>query len=212
MTPDVYVFKVDDQFVIQMNDEGLPNLRLSEAYLQLLKNRKSLPAQSRSFLLENKRNAEWLLKSVEQRQHTLYRVVESLLKFQREFFEQGPLSMKPLVLRDVAEDIGMHESTISRVTANKYVHTPQGIYELKYFFTSAVTNADGSTVGAEAIKTRIRQLVSAEDPAKPLSDNRIAELLAQEDIEVARRTVAKYREQLKILPVKHRRVTTARHA
>ena len=144
VTPDVYVFKVDDQFVIQMNDEGLPNLRLSEAYLQLLKNRKSLPAQSRSFLLENKRNAEWLLKSVEQRQHTLYRVVESLLKFQREFFEQGPLSMKPLVLRDVAEDIGMHESTISRVTANKYVHTPQGIYELKYFFTSAVTNADGS--------------------------------------------------------------------
>lgn len=212
VTPDVYVFKVDDQFVIQVNDEGLPNLRLSEAYLQLLKNRKSLPAQSRSFLLENKRNAEWLLKSVEQRQHTLYRVVESLLKFQREFFEQGPLSMKPLVLRDVAEDIGMHESTISRVTANKYVHTPQGIYELKYFFTSAVTNADGSTVGAEAIKTRIRQLVSAEDPAKPLSDNRIAELLAQEDIEVARRTVAKYREQLKILPVKHRRVTTARHA
>lgn len=205
VSPDVYVIKVDDDFVIQLNDDDLPSLRLSEEYLTLLKQKQILNAQSRAFLLENKRNAEWIIKSVEQRQRTIYKVVESLLKFQRDFFEQGPLAMKPLVLRDVAEDIGMHESTISRVTSNKYVHTPQGIYELKFFFNAAITNADGNAVGAEAIKTRIRQLVNSEDPVKPLSDNRISELLAKEDMQVARRTVAKYREQMKILPVKHRR-------
>ena len=203
--PDVYVIKVDNDFVIQLNDDDLPNLRLSEEYLVLLKEKQILNTQSRTFLLENKRNAEWIIKSVEQRQRTIYKVVESLLKFQRDFFEQGPLAMKPLVLRDVAEDIGMHESTISRVTSNKYVHTPQGIYELKFFFNAAITNTDGNAVGAEAIKTRIRQLVLGEDPVKPLSDNRLSELLAIEDMQVARRTVAKYREQMKILPVKHRR-------
>ncbi len=205
VSPDVYVIRVGDDFVIQLNDDDLPSLRLSEEYLDLLKQKQALNAQSRAFLLENKRNAEWIIKSVEQRQRTIYKVVESLLKFQREFFEEGPLAMKPLVLRDVAEDIGMHESTISRVTSNKYVHTPQGIYELKFFFNAAITNADGNAVGAEAIKTRIRQLVSGENPARPLSDNRISELLAKEDMQVARRTVAKYREQMKILPVKHRR-------
>ena len=207
VSPDVYVIRVGDDFVIQLNDDGLPSLCLSEEYLGLLKEKQALSSQSRAFLLENKRNAEWIIKSVEQRQRTIYKVVESLLKFQREFFEEGPLAMKPLVLRDVAEDIGMHESTISRVTSNKYVHTPQGIYELKFFFNAAITNADGNAVGAEAIKTRIRQLVNGENPAKPLSDNRISELLAKEDMQVARRTVAKYREQMKILPVKHRRQT-----
>lgn len=207
VSPDVYVIRVGDDFIIQLNDDGLPSLCLSEEYLNLLKEKQALNSQSRAFLLENKRNAEWIIKSVEQRQRTIYKVVESLLKFQRDFFEQGPLAMKPLVLRDVAEDIGMHESTISRVTSNKYVHTPQGIYELKFFFNAAITNADGNAVGAEAIKTRIRQLVNGENPAKPLSDNRISELLAQEDMQVARRTVAKYREQMKILPVKHRRQT-----
>lgn len=207
ISPDVYVIRVGDEFVIQLNDEGLPHLGLSEEYLDLLRQKRDMNSQSRAFLLENKRNAEWIIKSVEQRQRTIYKVVESLLRFQREFFEEGPLAMKPLVLRDVAEDIGMHESTISRVTSNKYVHTPQGIYELKFFFNAAITNADGNAVGAEAIKTRIRQLVNGENPARPLSDNRISELLAKEDMQVARRTVAKYREQMKILPVKHRRQT-----
>ncbi|MGI6637742.1 MAG: RNA polymerase factor sigma-54 [Desulfobulbus sp.] len=209
VSPDVYVIKVGDDFVIQLNDDDLPHLRLSEDYLTLLKQKQALSTESRAFLLENKRNAEWIIKSVEQRQRTIYKVVESLLKFQRDFFEQGPLAMKPLILRDVAEDIGMHESTISRVTSNKYVHTPQGIYELKFFFNAAITTVDGGTVGAEAIKTRIRQLVNSEDPAKPLSDNRISQLLAKEDMQVARRTVAKYREQMKILPVKHRRQSLA---
>jgi RNA polymerase sigma-54 factor len=203
--PDVYVYKIDGEFVIQLNDEGLPQLRVSEEYLQLLKQKGALAPESRGFLRENKRNAEWFIKSIEQRQRTIYKVMESLLKFQRDFFEQGPGAMKPLILRDVAEDIGMHESTVSRVTSNKYAHTPQGIYELKYFFSTAVATSDGDTVAAEAIKTRIRQLIHNENPEKPLSDNKISELLAEENITVARRTVAKYRDQLKILPVKHRR-------
>jgi RNA polymerase sigma-54 factor len=207
VTPDVYLYKIDGEFVIQLNDEGLPHLQISSEYQQLLKQKNALNSESRGYLRENKRNAEWFIKSIEQRQRTIYRVMESLLKFQRDFFESGAGAMRPLILRDVAEDIGMHESTVSRVTSNKYVHCPQGIYELKYFFSTAVTNADGDTVAAEAIKTRIRQLIAAENPVKPLSDNKISELLAKENISVARRTVAKYREQLKILPVKHRRQT-----
>jgi RNA polymerase sigma-54 factor len=205
VVPDVYLYKIDGEFVIQLNDDGLPQLQLSSEYQQLLKKKSGLNAESRGYLRENKRNAEWFIKSIEQRQRTIYRVMESLLKFQRDFFESGPAAMKPLILRDVAEDIGMHESTVSRVTSNKYVHCPQGIYELKYFFSTAVPNADGDAVSAEAIKTRIRQLISGENPAKPLSDNKISEMLAKENINVARRTVAKYREQMKILPVKHRR-------
>lgn len=207
VTPDVYLYKIDGEFVIQLNNEGLPHLQISSEYKQLLKQKNALNSESRGYLRENKRNAEWFIKSIEQRQRTIYRVMESLLKFQRDFFESGSGAMRPLILRDVAEDIGMHESTVSRVTSNKYVHCPQGIYELKYFFSTAVTNADGDTVAAEAIKTRIRQLIAAENPVKPLSDNKISELLAKENISVARRTVAKYREQLKILPVKHRRQT-----
>jgi len=207
VTPDVYLYKIDGEFVIQLNDEGLPHLQISSEYQQLLKQKNALNSESRGYLRENKRNAEWFIKSIEQRQRTIYRVMESLLKFQRDFFESGSGAMRPLILRDVAEDIGMHESTVSRVTSNKYVHCPQGIYELKYFFSTAVTNADGDTVAAEAIKTRIRQLIAAENPVKPLSDNKISELLSKEHISVARRTVAKYREQLKILPVKHRRQT-----
>ncbi|MDR2548625.1 MAG: RNA polymerase factor sigma-54 [Desulfobulbus sp.] len=207
VVPDVFVYKVDGEFVIQLNDEGMPQLQLSSEYQQLLKQKNGLSPESRGYLRENKRNAEWFIKSIEQRQRTIYRVMESLLKFQRDFFEYGSAAMKPLILRDVAEDIGMHESTVSRVTSNKYVHCPQGIYELKYFFSTAVATPDGDSVAAEAIKTRIRQLVNGENPIKPLSDSKISELLAKENISVARRTVAKYREQLKILPVKHRRQT-----
>ncbi len=205
VVPDVYVYNIDGEFIIQLNDEGLPQLQVSPEYQQMLKLKKGLSPESRGYLRESKRNAEWFIKSIEQRQRTIYKVMDSLLKFQREFFEKGSGSMRPLILRDVAEDIGMHESTVSRVTSNKYVHCPQGIYELKYFFSTAVATSDGDSVAAEAIKTRIRQMVHAENPAKPLSDNTISEMLAGENIVVARRTVAKYREQLKILPVKHRR-------
>ena len=131
--------------------------------------------------------------------------MESILKFQRDFFEYGPGHLKPLILRDVADDIDMHESTVSRVTSNKYSHTPQGIYELKYFFSTAVATMDGDSVASETIRNRIRQLIQAEDLVKPLSDNKISQILATENIQVARRTVAKYRDQIGILPVKYRR-------
>ncbi len=205
VVPDVYVHKIGDEYIIQLNDDGLPKLQLSEDYVKMLSTKKSLNSESSGYLRENKRNAEWFIRSIEQRQRTIYKVMESLLKFQYDFFEHGPSALRPLILRDVAEDIGMHESTVSRVTSNKYAHTPQGIYELKYFFSTAVATTDGDTVAAEAIKNRIRQLVAGEDTAKPLSDNKISQLLAEENIKVARRTVAKYRDQLKILPVKHRR-------
>lgn len=205
VVPDVYVYKVDDEFVIQLNDEGLPRLQVSDEYKALLRQKNSMNSESKSYLRENKRNAEWFIKSIEQRQRTIYKVVESLLKFQRDFFERGSGYLKPLILRDVAEDINMHESTVSRVTSNKYIHTPQGILELKYFFSTAVATTDGDVVAAEAIKTKIRQFIAAEDPTKPLSDNKLSEMLTKDKIKVARRTVAKYRDQMKILPVKHRR-------
>lgn len=205
VVPDVYVFKVDDEYLIQLNNDGLPQLKLSDDYLALLKQRKSLSQESVGYLREKQRSAEWFIKSLQQRQRTIYRVMESILKFQREFFERGPGHLKPLILRDVAADIDMHESTVSRVTSNKYAHTPQGIYELKYFFSTAVATIDGDAVASESIRNRIRQLVQAENPAKPLSDNKISSLLARENIQVARRTVAKYRDQLGILPVKFRR-------
>lgn len=205
VVPDVYVYKVDDEFIIQLNSDGLPKLQLSKEYLDILKQKNGLTTESRGYLREQLRSADWFIKSIQQRQRTIYRVMESLLKFQREFFEYGPSHLKPLILRDVAEDISMHESTVSRVTANKYAHTPQGIYELKYFFSTAVSTSDGDFVAAESIRNRIRQLVQEENPEKPLSDNKISQILAKENIQVARRTVAKYRDQLKILPVKHRR-------
>lgn len=204
IVPDVYIFKVDNEFVIQLNDEGLPNLQLSEEYLALLK-AKGLSSESRGYIREKRRSAQWFINSIQQRQRTIYKVMESLLKFQRDFFEYGPGHLKPLILREVAEDIDMHESTISRVTSNKYAHTPQGIYELKYFFSTALATIDGDVVSAENIKNRIRQLIENENPAKPLSDNMISGLLVKENIKVARRTVAKYREQIGILPVKFRR-------
>jgi RNA polymerase sigma-54 factor len=205
VVPDVFVYKIDDEFIIHLNDDDMPQLQVSEEYKTLLKQKNSMSKDSKKFLRENKRNAEWFIKSIQQRQRTIYKVVESLLKFQRDFFERGSGYLKPLILRDVAEDIRMHESTVSRITSNKYIHTPQGIYELKYFFSTAVATTDGDTVAAEAIKTRIRQLIAGEDPGKPLSDSKVSDILAEEKIKVARRTVAKYRDQLKILPVKHRR-------
>lgn len=205
IVPDVYVFKIEDEYLIQLNNEGLPQLTLSNDYMGLIKQKKKLNSESLGYLKDKQRSAEWFIKSLQQRQRTIYRVMESILKFQRDFFEYGPGHLKPLILRDVADDIEMHESTVSRVTSNKYAHTPQGIYELKYFFSTAVATMDGETVASESIRNRIRQLIQAENPVKPLSDNKISEILSQENIQVARRTVAKYRDQMGILPVKYRR-------
>jgi RNA polymerase sigma-54 factor len=166
----------------------------------------SLQKESKNYIADKLKSAEWFIKSIHQRQRTIYKVMESLLRFQYDFFEYGPKYLKPLILRDVAEDIEMHESTISRVTSNKYAHTPQGIYELKYFFSTAIPRDGGESLASESIRTRILKMIQEEDKLKPLSDNVIAQKLAGDsNIQIARRTVAKYREQLKILPVKHRR-------
>jgi RNA polymerase sigma-54 factor len=203
--PDVFVHKVGDEYLIVLNDEGLPRLKVSSDYEEIIERDSGAPAETKNYIKDKLRDALWLIKSMQQRQRTIYRVVESLLKFQKNFFEKGAEHLKPLVLRDVAEDIEMHESTVSRVTTNKYMHTPQGIFELKYFFSTAIPQTDGESLAAESIRQKIKAMIKNENPDKPLTDNAISKLLAEENIKVARRTVAKYREQLGILPVKHRR-------
>jgi RNA polymerase sigma-54 factor len=203
--PDVFVHKVDDEYLIVLNDEGLPRLKVTSDYEKLVAGDSGASSETKGYVKEKMRDALWLIKSMQQRQRTIYKVVESLLKFQKDFFEKGPRYLKPLVLRDVADDIEMHESTVSRVTTNKYVHTPQGIFELKYFFSTAIQQLEGDALAAESIRQRIKQMIKNEDPEKPLTDNAISLALQQKNVKVARRTVAKYREQLKILPVKHRR-------
>ena len=205
IAPDAYVEKIDDDYYIRLNDDGMPVLAVSGDYRKMLKEGKKLSRNDRLYVAENVRNAEWFIKALHQRQRTIAKVMESILKFQYDFFERGPAYLKPMVLRDVAEDIGMHESTISRVTSNKYVQTPQGLYELKYFFSTAIPRDGDEALAAESIKARIRAMIQEEDKNNPLSDNDIADNLTKENIQIARRTVAKYREQMKIMPVKHRK-------
>ena len=200
ITPDVYIVKVDGRFVVVLNDEGLPRLRVSPHYRQILAAKSSSPREVRDYVESRMRSGLWLIRSIEQRQRTLYKVTESLVRFQREFLEKGIMALRPLTLKEVAEDIGMHESTVSRVTTNKYVHTPQGLFELKYFFHRGVPVTSG-TESASSLKVKelVRQLLTVEDAGRPLSDQKIVEVLrAQHDIDIARRTVAKYRSQLKI--------------
>lgn len=200
--PDVYVHKVDDEYIILLNDDGLPRLRVSSYYQQILQNKGYPSDQTKQYIQEKLRAAVWLIKSIQQRQRTIFKVVGSIIKFQRDFFDKGISFLKPMVLRDVALDINMHESTISRVTTNKYVHTPQGIFELKYFFNSAIqrTDREGDALASESVKERIRHIIQGENPQKTLSDKSISEIFHGENIKLARRTVAKYREQLGILP------------
>jgi len=197
--PDVYVYKMGDEYVIVLNDEGLPRLKVNRYYREALTNQRAVSAKDKEYIQEKLRSAVWLIRSIHQRQRTICRVTESIVKFQREFMEKGINYLKPLILRDVAEDVEMHESTISRVTTNKYVHTPQGIFELKYFFNSSISRIGGEALASESVKDRIQKIIAAEDPLKPLSDQRIVEILRGSDIDIARRTVAKYREMLGIL-------------
>ena len=203
--PDIYVKKIDGEYVVRLNDDDLPHLKLSSYYQELLQSNGAIQKDSRAYIKEKLKDAEWFLKSLHQRQRTIFKVMESILRFQHDFFEYGPTRLKPLILRDVAEDIGMHESTISRVTSNKYVHTAQGIYELKYFFSTSIPREGEDPLAAESIRERIRRLIKDEDPHKPLSDDALSKKLAETNVQIARRTVAKYREQMKIPPVKHRR-------
>jgi RNA polymerase sigma-54 factor len=205
ITPDVYVNKVADQYVVVVNDDGLSKLRISDAYRRALKSGEVPSGQTKEFVQEKMRSAVWLLRSIHQRQRTIYKVAESIIKFQRDFFERGVAHLKPLILRDVAEDIGMHESTVSRVTANKYMHTPQGTFELKYFFNSSIARTSGDDMASEAVMSQLKKLISQENPKNPLSDQKLVELLRVQGIDIARRTVAKYREVLGVLPSSKRK-------
>ncbi len=200
VSPDIYVLKVDDEFVVVLNEDGMPKLRINPYYKEALRRDSAVPEEAKEYIQGKLRSAAWLIKSIHQRQRTLYKVAQSIVNFQRDFFEKGIAYLKPMVLRDVAEDVGMHESTISRVTTNKYMHTPQGIFELKYFFNSSINSVVGEAVASESVKERIRQLIREEDPANPYSDKDLVDLLQKENIRIARRTVAKYREMLGILP------------
>lgn len=202
--PDVYVFKVGGEYVTVLNEDGLPKLKISPYYEAALQGAMG-SGDAKEFVQEKLRSAMWLIRSIHQRQSTIRKVTESIMRFQRDFLEKGVSHLKPLVLRDVAEDVGMHESTISRVTTNKYVHTPRGIFELKYFFNSRIGSVYGDDQSSEAVKARIKALVDGEDPQHPLSDQEIVALLRRENTVIARRTVAKYREQLGILPSSRRR-------
>lgn len=205
ITPDVYVYKTTDDYLIILNDDGLPRLQISNFYRRTLQNGGTVQADTKEYMQGKLRSALWLIKSIHQRQQTLYKVTKSIVKFQRDFLDHGIDSLKPMILRDVAEDIGMHESTVSRVTTNKFVHTPRGIFELKYFFNSGVHKSEGEDVAAETVKQKIAQLIAAENPQRPFSDQHIAQLLKKDRIVIARRTVAKYRENLSIPPSSQRR-------
>ena len=195
--PDVYVEESEGKFIITLNDEGIPKLRLSNYYRKLLTNKKSLGPEEKQFLEDKLRSAIWLLRSLDQRNKTIYRVTDSILKFQEDFFRKGAKYLKPLNLRDVAEDLGMHESTISRVTSNKYIQCPQGLLNFRYFFSNAVQTADGD-ISSSTVKDMLRKIISEEDSARPLNDQKVVDLLKEKGISVARRTAAKYREELRI--------------
>lgn len=204
--PDVFVFKLGDRYRVTLNDDGLPKLKVSNFYKEILSGMKSNGEdKSKEYIKEKLQSATWLIKSIEQRQKTIYRVAESILDHQIEFFDKGISYLKPMVLRDIADDVQMHESTISRVTTNKYMHTPRGIFELKYFFNSGINRMGDVQIASQSVKEKIRQIVSGEDSKKPYNDSQIVKILAESDISIARRTVAKYRDMLGILPSSKRR-------
>ncbi|MEM9176674.1 MAG: RNA polymerase factor sigma-54 [Myxococcota bacterium] len=218
ITPDIYVYKIGDDFHVLLNEDGLPKLKINSMYREVMSSggakaggnaapsKELAERDTKNYVTDKVRSAMWLIKSIHQRQRTIYKVMQSIIHFQRDFFEHGVAYLKPLNLRDVAEDIEMHESTVSRVTTNKYVHTPQGIFELKYFFNSSIGRSDGGeAVASESVKEKIRKIIEAEDPARPLSDQRIAEMLKAGNIDIARRTVTKYREAMNILSSTKRR-------
>lgn len=206
ITPDVYVYREGDDFIVMLNDDEIPQLHINSYYRQAVRKGEPIAKDTRTYLRDRLRSAEWLIKSIQQRRRTIYNVMVSIVKFQREFFDQGIAHLKPMVLRDVAEDINMHESTISRVTTNKYAHTPHGIFELKFFFNSSINRADGNTIASASVQEEMRKIIAGENPKKPYSDKKIADMLeAASGIRIARRTVAKYREIMGVLPSSKRK-------
>jgi RNA polymerase sigma-54 factor len=205
ITPDVYVFKEGDEYVILLNDDDLPRLHINSYYKNAVRRGEKIEADTRSYIKDRLRSAEWLIKSIHHRRKTIYNVMKSIIKFQKDFFEHGIAHLKPMVLRDVAVDINMHESTISRVTNNKYAYTPQGIFELKFFFNSSINRLDGETIASASVQEKIKKIIESENPKKPYSDEKICSILESSGIDIARRTVAKYREIMGVLPSNKRK-------
>jgi len=203
--PDIYVMKRGTEYVVMLNEDGLPKLKISPFYKKLFEDSMASQATTKEYVQGKLRSAVWLIRSIHQRQRTIYKVTESIVRQQMDFFEKGIAHLKPMVLRDVANDIGMHESTISRVTTNKYVHTPRGIFELKFFFNSGISRVHGSDVASESVKEKVKIIIASETPSHPFSNQKIVELLLKDNINIARRTVAKYREMLGILPSSKRK-------
>jgi len=212
VVPDVYVVKVDDDYQVMLNEDGLPRLRISPVYRRMVQRGAggTTSAEAKEYVRGKLRSAFRLIKSLEERQRTIYKVATSIVKFQRGFLDYGIERIRPLVLKDVADDIGMHESTVSRVVNDKYMHTHRGLFEMRFFFHSGIaSNRGGESVSSLTVKERIRKIVGAEDTARPLSDAAIVKILKSEGLQIARRTVAKYREELKIPSSSARKQTFA---
>jgi RNA polymerase sigma-54 factor len=205
VTPDVYVIKMDGEYKVILDDDGIPRLRINPLYRRMMEEKENNSQETIDYVKDKIKSALWLIKSIDQRQKTIYKVAESIVRHQRAFLDHGIEMLKPLVLKTVAEDIGMHESTVSRAVTNKYMHTPQGVYEMKFFFHSSLSNVRGVDISSLTIKEKLRKIVDSEDPLKPLSDSEITSIFQREGLKISRRTVAKYREDMRIPPSHQRR-------
>jgi RNA polymerase sigma-54 factor len=203
--PDLIVEKIDDRYHVFLNDANLPRLKLSRAYQEIARDKKKFDGENKEFISNKLNSANWMIQAIEQRRQTMLKVMNYIVERQREFFEKGIQYLKPLTLREVAEVINMHESTVSRVTNEKFVQTPRGVLPLKFFFSSGLATSDGEDVSARGIKAQLQKLVQEEDPKHPLTDQAIVNILRESGVQIARRTVAKYRDQLGVLSARMRK-------
>jgi len=205
--PDIYVVKVDGKYVVYLNDDGLSNFKFSPFYKEMLSRKSNANNTAKLYVDQQYRSAVWLLKTIQQRRQTIYKVATSIVNRQKGFFDQGISHLKPMVLREVAKDVSLHECTVSRVVTHKYMYTPRGLFELKYFFTSGVTSTEGNLYSSITVKNMMKNMITGENKEKPFSDKRIVQLMKDLNINLARRTIAKYREELGILPSGKRKET-----
>ena len=209
--PDVIVFKIDDEYYVDLNEDGIPGLKINRQYAELLKSRDKIEKETESYIKEKLKSALWLIKSIHNRQKTILKVAKSIVEKQRDFFDFGIEYMKPLTLKDIADELGIHESTVARVVKNKYMQTPRGVFELKFFFSSKLSTSSGVDVSAMAVKEKIKKIIENENKNKPYSDSEIVRILQSNGIKIARRTVAKYREELGIESSSKRKINYRRN-